>query len=106
MSSPARATLPRILSVFLFALMASAAFAQNAPGGPGEFVIKDATVLTASHGRIEHGSIYVKNGKIAAVGQEGQAPASAQVIDVKGAFVTPGIIDPHSHMALDNDVNE
>jgi imidazolonepropionase-like amidohydrolase len=107
MSSRARAHLPRILPLFLFVLVVSSVFfAQNSPPVPSEFVIKNATVLTATHGRIEHGSIYVKNGKIAAVGQEVQAPASAQVVDVKGAFVTPGIIDPHSHMALDNDVNE
>ena len=34
------------------------------------------------------------------------APATATVIDAEGKYVTPGIIDPHSHMALDNDVNE
>jgi imidazolonepropionase-like amidohydrolase len=88
--------------------LAAALSAQSAPASnaPAEFVIKNATVLTATHGRIEHGSIYVKNGKIAAVGETVSAPSSVPQIDVNGAFVTPGIIDPHSHMALDNDVNE
>jgi imidazolonepropionase-like amidohydrolase len=74
--------------------------------GHNEFVIKNATLLTATHGRIEHGSIYVKDGKIVAFGATVAAPATAAVIDAAGKYVTPGIIDPHSHMALDNDVNE
>ncbi len=74
--------------------------------GHNEFVIKNATLLTATHGRIEHGSVYVKDGKIVSFGANVAAPATAAVIDVEGKYVTPGIIDPHSHMALDNDVNE
>ena len=71
-----------------------------------EFVIKNATLLTATHGRVEHGSVYVKDGKIIAYGASVNPPASATVIDAEGKYVTPGIIDPHSHMALDDDVNE
>ena len=74
--------------------------------GKNEFVIKNATLLTATHGRIEHGSVYVKDGKIVAYGANVSAPASVTVIDADGKYVTPGIIDPHSHMALDGDVNE
>ena len=74
--------------------------------GHNEFVIKNATLLTATHGRVEHGSIYVKDGKIAAFGASVAAPATAPVIDAEGKYVTPGIIDSHSHMALDDDINE
>ncbi len=74
--------------------------------GKNEFVLKNATVLTTTHGRIEHGSVYVKDGKIVAFGANVSAPSTATVIDVDGKYVTPGIIDPHSHMALDGDVNE
>jgi imidazolonepropionase-like amidohydrolase len=77
-----------------------------AHSGKNEFVIKNATLLTTTHGKIEHGSIYVKDGKIVAFGATVNAPTSASVIDVDGKYVTPGIIDPHSHMALDGDVNE
>src|SRR5438128_8638794 len=62
--------------------------------------------MTASHGTIQNGSVYIKDGKIAAVGKSLITPASARVIDAGGKFVTPGIIDSHSHIALDNDVNE
>ncbi len=64
-------------------------------------MIKGATVLTVTHGRIENGSIYIHNGKIAAVGKTVNAPASATVIDATGKWVMPGIIDSHSHIALD-----
>jgi|HubBroStandDraft_4_1064222.scaffolds.fasta_scaffold00739_5 imidazolonepropionase-like amidohydrolase len=77
-----------------------------AHSGKNEFVIKNAILLTTTHGRIEHGSVYVKDGKIVAYGASVSAPASATVIDAEGKYVTPGIIDPHSHMALDGDVNE
>ncbi|HEX3435643.1 MAG TPA: amidohydrolase [Pseudacidobacterium sp.] len=73
---------------------------------PVDLVIKNATVMTVSHGIIEHGSVWVHNGKIAGVGTSVGAPASAVVVDAKGKFVTPGIIDPHSHSALGTDINE
>ena len=69
-------------------------------------VIKDATIITVTHGRIEHGSILVRYGKIAAFGTDVQAPAGAEVIDGTGLFVMPGIIDCHTHIAVDGDVNE
>ena len=71
-------------------------------------VIRDATILTVTHGTIEHGSILIRNGKIAAVGTNDQvtAPANATVINATGKFVLPGIIDTHSHTAVDGSVNE
>ena len=71
-----------------------------------EVLIKGGTLLTVTHGRIENGSIYIKDGKIVAIGQNVSAPATATVIDATGKFVMPGIIDAHSHMALDGDINE
>src|SRR5260370_27627888 len=68
-------------------------------------LIQNATILTASHGTIEHGSILIKDGKIAEVGQSVNAPKDAQVIDAPGQFVMPGIIDCHSHIAVES-VNE
>jgi len=76
------------------------------PGAAPDFVIKNATVMTASHGTLERGSVWVHQGKIAGVGLTVSAPADATVIDATGKFLTPGIIDPHSHSALGNDINE
>ena len=84
---------------------------QSAPGaeftpGHNDVVIRGGTLLTVTHGRIENGSIYIHDGKIAAIGKNVQAPANAKVIDATGKWVMPGIIDSHSHIALDDDVNE
>ncbi len=71
-------------------------------------VIRDATILTVTHGKIEHGSILIRGSKIAAVGANDQVtvPAGAQVIDAAGKFVTPGIVDTHSHTAIEGSGNE
>jgi len=61
-------------------------------------VIKNVTILTAAGPRITGGSILLQDGKIAAVGATVNAPADAVVIDGTGKFVTPGIIDVHSHI--------
>ena len=63
-------------------------------------LITGATVLTAAGDRIENGSVLLRDGRIAAVGQALQAPAGAVVIDAKGKWVTPGVIDSHSHLGL------
>ena len=91
-----------------FALAARAATPADAvvPPAPAAIVIQNATILTVSHGTIEHGSILIVNGKIAEVGQSVHAPKDAQVIDGAGQFVMPGIIDCHSHIAVDGSVNE
>ena len=83
-----------------------AVLAAQSPTAPADLVIKNATVMTASHGTIQHGSVWLHNGKIAGVGATVSAPAGATVIDATGKYVTPGIIDPHSHSALGDDVNE
>jgi imidazolonepropionase-like amidohydrolase len=73
---------------------------------PSDVVIQNATVMTVTHGTIPHGSVWIHNGKIAGVGSTVNAPAGAKTIDAAGKFVTPGIIDPHSHSALGDDINE
>jgi len=93
-----------VLVLTLAAPLASRA--ADPPDAPRVLLIQNATVLTISHGVIEHGSILIKDGKIAAVGQGLKAPDGAQVIDAAGQFVMPGIIDCHSHIAVDGDVNE
>jgi imidazolonepropionase-like amidohydrolase len=67
--------------------------------------ITNATIMTASNGTIERGTIVIRDGKIAAVGQNVAVPAGAKVIDGTGKFVTPGIIDAHSHSAAET-INE
>ncbi len=63
-------------------------------------VIRNAFILTAAGPVIERGAILLQGGKIAAIGQTVNAPAGAMVIDAEGKWVTPGIIDTHSHMGV------
>ena len=91
---------------FLIVAISFAVAGATPPDAPSVILIQNATVLTISHGIIEHGSVLIKDGKIAAVGQGLKAPDGAQVIDASGQFVMPGIIDCHSHIAVDGSVNE
>jgi len=63
-------------------------------------LIRNATVLTGSGERLDHADVLMQDGKIAAVGSGLSAPAEAQVIDGTGRWVTPGIIDVHSHLGV------
>ena len=69
--------------------------------------LRGATVLTVTKGVIPNGTVVLRDGKIAAVGAAGSVdvPAGADTIDVSGRFVTPGLIDAHSHIATDS-INE
>ncbi|MBV9492687.1 MAG: hypothetical protein JOZ54_00450, partial [Acidobacteria bacterium] len=89
-------------ALLLFLLAASTLRAQDVT------VIRNATVLTITKGRIDHGSVVIRGSKIAAVGPDAQVsvPAGAKVIDAAGKFVMPGIIDTHSHAGVDGSVNE
>lgn len=71
-----------------------------APYPSGDVVITGATVLTATGEQIENGAVLISGGKIAAVGAAGAitAPEGARTIDAAGKWVTPGVIDIHSHL--------
>ncbi len=67
--------------------------------------IRNATLLTATRGTIPNGTIVLRGGKIAALGANVPIPPGADVVDGTGKFVSPGLIDCHSHIAAD-EVNE
>jgi imidazolonepropionase-like amidohydrolase len=72
----------------------------------GSLLIRDATLLTVSHGTIEHGDLLVKDGRIAELGRGLHAPDGVATLDGQGLFVMPGLIDCHSHAAIEGGVNE
>jgi imidazolonepropionase-like amidohydrolase len=111
MRKPALICIKRVVCSAILAMPASVlAGPSTSPALAAEpspvILIQNATILTVSHGTIEHGSILIKDGKIAEVGASVKAPKDAQVIDAAGQFVMPGIIDCHSHIAVDGNVNE
>jgi imidazolonepropionase-like amidohydrolase len=85
------------LLFFAACLFSSFAFSQSKP-----VVLKGGKILTISHGTIENGVLVMKDGKIAAVGAAGSVsvPSDAQVIDVTGMTVYPGLIDSETALGL------
>ncbi|MFN3608253.1 MAG: amidohydrolase [Hyphomonas sp.] len=64
----------------------------------GATLITGATVLDGKGGLIEGGNVLIEGGKITAVGADVTAPEGAATINAAGKWVTPGIIDNHSHL--------
>lgn len=71
----------------------------------GDVLIKNGTLITITNGTKENTDILIRNGKIDKIGKGLSAPSGVEVVDAAGKFVMPGIIDAHSHIALDA-VNE
>jgi len=63
-------------------------------------LIQHATVLTAAGPTLRDASVLMQGGKIVAIGSGITVPADATVIDGSGKYVTPGIIDAHSHLGV------
>ncbi|HET9386018.1 MAG TPA: amidohydrolase family protein [Gemmatimonadales bacterium] len=63
-------------------------------------LIRNATIMTATGEEIQGGSILLRDGKIVAVGTTVEAPSDATVVDGTGKWVTPGVIDTHSHLGV------
>jgi len=91
-----------LLQILLLTAFSFAAFGQ----AKTEILIRNATVMTAIRGTLENTDILVQNGKITRIGKNLKAGSNAQIIDGTGKFVTPGIIDCHSHAMMDGSVNE
>ncbi len=76
----------------------------------GSFAITNARVYTVSDPTLDstltNATVVVRDGKIAALGQDIEVPAGLEVIDAAGGSLIPGIIDAHSHIAVDGAVNE
>lgn len=70
--------------------------------GGGAMAIVGATLLLGTGQRIEDGTVVLAEGRIAAVGRraEVEVPEGARVVEGRGRFVTPGLIDTHSHMGV------
>ena len=63
-------------------------------------LIRQATVLTGTGERLEQTDVLIANGRIEAIGHGLSAPAGARIIDAEHRWVTPGLIDIHSHLGV------
>ncbi|HEV8510254.1 MAG TPA: amidohydrolase [Gemmatimonadales bacterium] len=71
---------------------------QRHPNPP--VLIRNATIMTATGQEIQGGSILLRDGRIVSVGTSVDAPADVVVVDGRGKWVTPGVIDTHSHLGV------
>jgi imidazolonepropionase-like amidohydrolase len=105
-STPATTLKPKVMAAEAPAIQETFPYETNAKRKPklktnGSVFIKNARILTATHGVIEKGNILVKDGKIVAIGNV-LAPAGVTVIDATGKVVSPGIVDAHVHRGIDS----
>ena len=63
-------------------------------------LIVNATILTGTGERIENGSLLIADGRISQVSEGSLKAGDAEVIDAEGRWVTPGLIDVHSHLGV------
>jgi imidazolonepropionase-like amidohydrolase len=84
-------------------LAVATAPAQQPAAAPTRTVIRAGHLLDVRTGKIStNAAIVIENGKIVSVGTDtGAADASAQVIDLSGKTVLPGLIDAHTHITFD-----
>src|SRR5437588_3902978 len=96
---------PHCFSIFVLLLASAALITLAAQPQPGVVAIRGGTILTVTRSTIQNGTIVLRGGKIAEVGANVAIPSGADVVDAAGRFVSPGIIDCHSHIAADS-INE
>jgi imidazolonepropionase-like amidohydrolase len=65
--------------------------------------IKGGKIITISNGIIDEGTVLIKDNKIADVGGNIEIPDHAEVIDAAGKWVTPGLVDAHTHISSLNE---
>jgi imidazolonepropionase-like amidohydrolase len=63
-------------------------------------ILRGTNVMTAAGPTLMGADVLVRRGKIAGVGKGLGAPAGARVVDLPGRWITPGLIDPHSHIGV------
>ncbi|WKZ60665.1 MAG: amidohydrolase family protein [Cyclobacteriaceae bacterium] len=88
-----------ILSALVFTLL-TFTYAQSPKGTKGTFALTGATIETVTRGTIQNGTVIISDGKITAVGGNVAVPQGATVIDCKGKFIYPGMIDGGSILGL------
>ena len=80
---------------------ASGAYASTYRVAPsGVVLLRGGTVLTGTGSRLDDADVLLVDGRIAGVGRGLDAPRDARIIDVRGKWITPGIIDVHSHLGV------
>lgn len=93
-----KTTLKYIVAVLL--VISYSVKAQSPKGKTGTFALTNASIETVTKGVIQNGTVVISNGLITAVGANVQVPAGAEVIDCKGQWIYPGMIDAGTNLGL------
>lgn len=88
------------LATALFCLLTMDVAAQSPKGKYATFALTHATIQTVTKGVIQDGTVVLSGGKITAVGTNVSVPAGAEVIDCKGSWIYPGLIDSGTLLGL------
>ncbi len=81
-------------------LALAAALTSSAAGQEKVIAIRGGTVLPVSGPAIPNGTVVIRGGKIAAVGANVAIPSGAEIVDAKGKYVMPGLIDAMSNIGI------
>ncbi len=65
---------------------------------PTDVLIVNATILDGTGRRLDRASLLLTGGRVTAIGEGLGAADGVEVIDASGRWITPGIVDPHSHL--------
>jgi len=87
-----------IISTLVLAAIYSLGLPQLILGG--NYAIKNATIVTVTGPELENGTLVIEGNKITAIGKNVEIPGDAVVIDAKGLFVYPGLIDASTSLGL------
>jgi imidazolonepropionase-like amidohydrolase len=63
-----------------------------------DLVLRGARLLTVTHGTIEDGVLILRGGRITALGADVPPPPGAEVLDLRGKTVMPGLIDGFTNL--------
>ena len=99
---PGKIVLAAVISSFIFATVSAAEEPYPSTYEPlvsTPTLIRNAVILTATGEKLENADLLMSGGKIQAIGS-GLDAGDANVIDAQGRWVTPGLIDVHSHLGV------
>lgn len=96
------------MRTLIVALAAGFALHANADPFPSTYealpatptLITNATILTGDGQRLDGAALYIADGKVVSVGEPEEIADGTTVIDAAGGWITPGIIDVHSHLGV------
>jgi len=91
-----------IIQIVIFFLIAAGlnAHAQSPKARSGTFALTNASIETVTKGVIQNGTVVISGGKIVSVGTDVAVPPGAQVVDCKGLWIYPGMIDSGTQLGL------